>query len=77
MAKPRATTIQQKFGFADTDLKKPAHDDMIIWLENKLTPKYIEWLMDSKRKWKNQPKRVLDDFEYNYRGSVEKFRPML
>lgn len=32
MAKPRATTIQQKFGFRDEDLKKPDHDTMMLWL---------------------------------------------
>lgn len=33
MAKPRATTIQQRFGFQDDDLKTPKHDEMMLWLD--------------------------------------------
>jgi len=33
MAEPKIKTLQAKFGFADTDLKKPAHDEMIKWLD--------------------------------------------
>lgn len=33
MAKPRASTIQQRFGFRDDDLKKPDHDTMMLWLD--------------------------------------------
>lgn len=76
MAKPRATTIQQKFGFMDVDLKKPAHDDMIIWLNSKLTSEYIEQLIGYKREWGNRPKYALDEFERNY-ISAKKFRSIL
>lgn len=31
--KPRKnTTIQERFGFADEDLRKPMHDDIIMWV---------------------------------------------
>jgi hypothetical protein len=33
MAPPRIKTIQAKFGFADPDLQKPVHDQMIKWIE--------------------------------------------
>ena len=36
MAKPRATTIQQRFGFQDGDLKTPKHDEMMLWLDSNL-----------------------------------------
>lgn len=36
MAKPRASTIQQRFGFLDGDLKKPEHDEMMFWLDENL-----------------------------------------
>ncbi|MHA2265228.1 MAG: hypothetical protein ACXAEN_22770 [Candidatus Thorarchaeota archaeon] len=53
MAKPRATTIQQRFGFKDDDLKKPNHDMIMIWLDeninavvNDLISKYPEQFID-------------------------------
>ena len=33
MAKPKARTIQQRFGFMDDDLKSASHDDIMIWLD--------------------------------------------
>lgn len=33
MAEPKIKTLQARFGFADPDLKKPAHDEMIKWLD--------------------------------------------
>jgi hypothetical protein len=33
MQKTRATTLQQKFGFQDPDLTSPAHDAMMVWLD--------------------------------------------
>lgn len=36
--KPKATTMQQRMGFADPDLTTPIHDEIVLWLlENKLT----------------------------------------
>lgn len=31
--KMRGTTIQQRFGFKDDDLKKPLHDEIMMWLD--------------------------------------------
>ena len=33
MAPPKIKTLQARFGFADTDLKKPLHDEIIKWLD--------------------------------------------
>lgn len=33
MAKPKATTLQQKFGFADGELSTPLHDEIMLWLD--------------------------------------------
>lgn len=33
MSKTRATTIQQRFGFKDDDLKTPTHDQLMLWLD--------------------------------------------
>jgi hypothetical protein len=33
MAAPKAGTLQQKFGFSDTDLKSPNHDVIMTWLD--------------------------------------------
>jgi hypothetical protein len=60
MAKPRATTIQQKFGFVDSDLKKSDHDDIIVWLDGKLTSECIEKLVGYEVGWEQY---VLEDFK--------------
>lgn len=36
MAVPKAQTLQQRFGFMDNDLKKPKHDDIILWLDKEI-----------------------------------------
>lgn len=33
MAKPKAQTLQQRFGFKDEDLKTPMHDEIMMWLD--------------------------------------------
>lgn len=33
MSKPRARTLQQRFGFMDDDLKTPKHDEIMLWLD--------------------------------------------
>ncbi|MEI8047084.1 MAG: hypothetical protein WCI92_06875 [Bacteroidota bacterium] len=61
MTKPKAQTIQQKLGFFDDDLKKPKHDELMLWLDsniekivNKLfnqpfTEKELEHIKDRER----------------------------
>jgi hypothetical protein len=44
MAKPRAQTIQQRFGFMDDDLKKPKHDELMKWLDDCVEEKLQGWL---------------------------------
>jgi len=36
MAKPRARTLQQRFGFMDNDLKAPEHDEIMLWLNDNI-----------------------------------------
>lgn len=36
MATGIAKTLQEKFGFMDSDINKPEHDDMIKWAEGKI-----------------------------------------
>lgn len=33
---PKAQTLQQKMGFLDNDLKKPKHDELMIWLDTNI-----------------------------------------
>jgi len=35
--KPKAQTLQQKMGFFDEDLKKPKHDEIMIWINENIT----------------------------------------
>ena len=62
MEKTRATTIQQKLGFMDDDLKTPKHDEIMLWasshaleivtaiVDNRWTDRGIEWLNEDLRK---------------------------
>lgn len=34
--KTRATTLQEKFGFVDDDLKTPVHDSIMMWLDGEI-----------------------------------------
>ena len=36
MNKPKAQTLQQKMGFFDEDLKKPKHDEIMLWLDTNI-----------------------------------------
>jgi hypothetical protein len=36
MAAPKIKTLQARFGFADSDLKNPVHDDIIKWLDRNI-----------------------------------------
>ncbi len=33
MAKPKAKTLQERFGFVDDDLKRPMHDEIMQWID--------------------------------------------
>jgi hypothetical protein len=44
MASPKAKTIQQRFGFADQDLKKPMHDKIMYWMEKNLHDCLPDWI---------------------------------
>jgi len=34
--KKRTTTLQEKFGFMDSDLKTPQHDAIMTWLDGEV-----------------------------------------
>lgn len=51
MAMPKATTLQQKLGFVDEDLKKPDHDKIMIWLDNQVE-KSVKELIGLANNWK-------------------------
>ena len=36
MGNVKAKTLQQRFGFMDKDLKKPEHDEIMLWLDREL-----------------------------------------
>lgn len=36
MAKPKAQTLQQRFGFRDPELSTPKHDEMMLWLDSNI-----------------------------------------
>lgn len=36
MAKPKAKTLQERFGFVDDDLMKPEHDEIMLWLDESI-----------------------------------------
>jgi len=46
LKKERANTLQQRFGFADDDLKKSEHDSILLWLDDhavEFIKAIIEW----------------------------------
>jgi len=45
MAKPKAQTLQQKLGFFDDDIKKPKHDELMLWLDSNI-PRIINELFN-------------------------------
>jgi hypothetical protein len=44
MAKPRAHTLQARMGFTDPDLKTPAHDALMLWLDAQVETSLQTWL---------------------------------
>ncbi|MBI3152767.1 MAG: hypothetical protein HYZ21_11580 [Chloroflexi bacterium] len=45
MTQPRANTLLKKMGFMDQDLKRPKHDEIMIWLNNIINSQNLmEWI---------------------------------
>lgn len=44
MAEPKAKTLQQRFGFMDTDMKKPKHDEIMLWLDSIVEERLASWI---------------------------------
>ena len=63
MAQAKAQTMQARFGFQDTELTSPKHDEIMLWLD-----KWVDTNLhtitggwedirsyDNKKNWKNLP----------------------
>lgn len=61
MSKPRATTIQQRFGFRDNDLKTPLHDEILLWLDDNLNT-VVEKIINYNLEW--TPKELAQGDKY-------------
>jgi hypothetical protein len=65
MTAPKATTIQQKFGFADKDLTTPKHDEIMLWLDANIiqvmAPKVSRhtWSKDSIAGWRTRADQAM------------------
>jgi hypothetical protein len=62
MGTVKATTIQQRFGFSDGDLKTPMHDEIMLWLDSKVGEIYIPKLIG----WNNNTLLEIEKFSLEY-----------
>lgn len=62
MAAPKAQTLQQRFGFMDNDLKKPKHDDIILWLD-KYIESHLDFELDPSREWQKSEISISSDIK--------------
>lgn len=69
MAKPKARTLQQRFGFLDDDLKTPKHDEIMFWLDENST-EIIEALFECS----DWSETVVDIFENRALKAVEQLK---
>jgi len=53
LKKQRANTLQERFGFADDDLKKPKHDEILLWLD-KRAEEFIKEIISWTKVWPAQ-----------------------
>lgn len=82
MNKPKAQTLQQKLGFFDEDLKKPKHDELMLWLDNNIE-RIINKIFNSpftddeikiiRERESMKIKTILDRYDY----SIESFQKQL
>jgi hypothetical protein len=66
--KTKATTLQQKFGFVDSDLKTPKHDEIMIWLDAKMA-EIVAKLED--QQW---TQRLIEEVKERYQDFVRQNR---
>lgn len=75
MAKPKAKTIQQRFGFLDDDLIKPDHDEIMIWLDKLVREQHVlEALVDGADV---ELREVVWEFPINSKGYIIGFVDMV
>lgn len=82
MNKPKAQTLQQKLGFFDEDLKKPKHDELMLWLDDNIE-RIINKIFNSpfsdneirliREKESKKIKTIID----SYTSSIESFQRQL
>jgi hypothetical protein len=53
MTQPKASTLQQRFGFQDSDLKSPDHDQIMIWLDT-YAEEIVKLILKYDGNWENQ-----------------------
>lgn len=72
--KSRAKTLQERFGFKDEDLRKPAHDQILLWLDaniDQIAPSFfkLEWDANEIKEQEEYAKKRFEekkkDLEYN------------
>lgn len=78
--KTRATTLQQKFGFQDADLTTPAHDALMVWLDQNVE-KYLlgryqvtEWPTDLVQKYLSEMKDRVKTLTEKWEGVAQNYR---
>lgn len=80
MAKPKAQTLQQRFGFLDDDLKTPNHDEIMQWLNAHSVDvaKGIlgwseTWDQETVNKLKKETMSFIDRMIFEYSSRIEEF----
>jgi hypothetical protein len=54
MENKKATTLQQRFGFSDPELKTPKHDELMIWLDENCQEVYRRLMREENRRERNE-----------------------
>ncbi|WP_417914982.1 hypothetical protein [Candidatus Electronema sp. JM] len=65
MAEPKAKTLQQRFGFMDTDMKKPKHDEIMLWLDSIVEERIASWIKHEPE-WNSE---IISDYQKVFSNS--------
>lgn len=57
MARPKGQTLQQRFGFNNSDLTTPKHDEIMLWLDENIEAIIAYLFVDAKSK---KPSKVIE-----------------
>lgn len=77
MSQPKAQTFAERIGFSDPDLKKPAHDEIMLWLDENVDRLY-EAKHPARRSWSQADidkvrEKAASTFEY-YKNQFDIYR---